>query len=71
MGVSPRTAAFLRMIAFDGQSALSLFRLERLNARLEAVHRGVRVRASWYVYFLDSDHAPAGVLRERAAHRVA
>jgi phosphoribosylformylglycinamidine synthase len=65
MGVSPRTAAFLRMIAFDGQSALSLFRLERLNARLEAVHRGVRVRASWYVYFLDSDHAPAGVLRER------
>ncbi|MEO8778106.1 MAG: phosphoribosylformylglycinamidine synthase [Rhodanobacter sp.] len=53
------------MIAFDGQSALSLFRLERLNARLEAVHRGARVRSNWYVYFLDADGAPEGVLRKR------
>ena len=60
-----RTAASSRMIAFDGHSALSLFRLERLNARLEAAHHGVRVRATWYVYFLDADAAPEGALRER------
>ena len=53
------------MIAFDGQSALSPFRLERLNARLDALHRGVRVQASWFVYFLDVDAAPAGELRQR------
>jgi phosphoribosylformylglycinamidine synthase len=37
------------MIALDGQSALSPFRLERLNTRLDALHRGVRVQASWFV----------------------
>ena len=53
------------MIALDGQSALSPFRLERLNARLDALHRGVRVQASWFVYFIDADAAPAGELRQR------
>jgi len=53
------------MIALDGQSALSLFRLERLNARLDALHRGVRVQASWFVYFIDADGAPEGALRQR------
>ncbi len=53
------------MIAFDGQSALSPFRLERLNTRLDAVHRGVSVQAAWYVYILDADSAPDGALRER------
>ncbi len=53
------------MIALDGQSALSLFRLERLNARLDALHRGVHVRASWFVYFIDADNAPEGALRQR------
>lgn len=53
------------MIALDGQSALSPFRLDRLNVRLDALHRGVRVQASWYVYFLDADGAPEGELRER------
>ncbi|TAL96484.1 MAG: hypothetical protein EPN69_04180, partial [Rhodanobacter sp.] len=53
------------MIALDGQSALSPFRLDRLNVRLDALHRGVRVQASWYVYFLDADGAPAGTLRQR------
>jgi len=53
------------MIAFDGQSALSPFRLERLNARLDAEHRGVRVQSAWHVFVLDMDAAPEGALRER------
>ena len=48
------------MIAFDGQNALSPFRLDRLNARLDALHRGARVQASWFVYFLDAERAPQG-----------
>ena len=42
------------MIVLDGQSALSPFRLDRLNARLEAAHHGLRVRAAWFVYILDA-----------------
>ena len=53
------------MIALDGQSALSPFRLDRLNARLGALHHGVRVQASWHVYLLDADAAPEGALRQR------
>jgi len=53
------------MIALDGQSALSPFRLDRLNARLEAIHRGVRVQAAWFVYFLDAAQAPEGEERRR------
>ena len=53
------------MIALDGQSALSSFRLERLNARLDALHRGTHVQAAWFVYFLDAAVAPEGALRQR------
>ncbi|MBD8899893.1 phosphoribosylformylglycinamidine synthase [Rhodanobacter sp. DHG33] len=53
------------MIALDGQSALSSFRLERLNARLDVLHRGARVQAAWFVYFLDAAAAPEGALRQR------
>uniref|UniRef100_UPI0022503DA1 phosphoribosylformylglycinamidine synthase n=1 Tax=Dyella silvatica TaxID=2992128 RepID=UPI0022503DA1 len=53
------------MIALDGQSALSPFRLERLNARLDALHRGARVQAAWHVYFIDADAAPEGEQRKR------
>lgn len=53
------------MIVLDGQNALSPFRLERLNARLDALHRGVRVQASWFVYFIDAETAPEGALRQR------
>ncbi|MBD8879029.1 phosphoribosylformylglycinamidine synthase [Rhodanobacter sp. 7MK24] len=53
------------MIALDGQSALSSFRLERLNARLDALHRGAHVQAAWYVYFLDAAAPPEGALRQR------
>src|ERR1700739_2755655 len=53
------------MIALDGQSALSPFRLERLNARLDALHRGARVQACWFVYFIDAAAEPEGEQRER------
>jgi phosphoribosylformylglycinamidine synthase len=53
------------MIALDGQSALSPFRLERLNARLDALHHGMRVQACWFVYFIDAAAAPEGEQRTR------
>ena len=53
------------MIALDGQNALSPFRLDRLNARLDALHRGARVQASWFVYFIDAAHAPEDQARQR------
>ena len=53
------------MIALDGQSALSPFRLERLNARLDAMHRGARVQACWFIYFIDAAVAPEGEQRKR------
>jgi phosphoribosylformylglycinamidine synthase len=53
------------MIALDGQNALSPFRLDRLNARLDALHRGARVQASWFVYFIDAARAPEGEARQR------
>ena len=53
------------MIALDGQSALSPFRLDRLNARLDALHRGAKVQAAWFVYFLDATAAPEGDERRR------
>ncbi|WP_233843490.1 phosphoribosylformylglycinamidine synthase [Dyella sp. 2HG41-7] len=52
------------MIALDGQSALSPFRLERLNARLDALHRGARVQACWFVYVIDAAAEPEGEQRK-------
>ncbi len=56
---------FPRMIALDGQSALSPFRLERLNAHLDALHHGTRVQAAWFTYFVDADVPPEGEARVR------
>ena len=53
------------MIALDGQSALSPFRLERLNAHLDALHHGTRVQAAWFTYFVDADALPEGEARAR------
>jgi len=47
------------MIALDGRSALSPFRLERLNQRLEALHHGAQAQAAWAVYFLDTSGLPS------------
>ncbi|HET7359362.1 MAG TPA: phosphoribosylformylglycinamidine synthase [Rhodanobacteraceae bacterium] len=53
------------MIVLDGQAALSSFRLDRLNARLDAAHRGSRVLAAWFVYVVDIDQMPAQAARAR------
>ncbi|NII12074.1 phosphoribosylformylglycinamidine synthase [Oleiagrimonas sp. C23AA] len=53
------------MIALDGQTALSPFRLDRLNARLDAAHRGTRAVAAWFVYFIDAEQVPEGDARAR------
>ncbi|MCE5231956.1 MAG: phosphoribosylformylglycinamidine synthase [Mizugakiibacter sp.] len=53
------------MIVFDGQSALSPFRLDRLNASLAAIERGARVRGAWFTYFVDATQAPDAAARAR------
>lgn len=45
------------MLVFDGQPALSAFRLERLNRDLNRVSPDFRVGATRYVYFVDVDPA--------------
>jgi len=49
----------LAMLVFDGQPALSAFRLERLNRELNRTLSDCRVGAARYVYFVDSDPAAA------------
>ncbi|MGH7635717.1 MAG: phosphoribosylformylglycinamidine synthase, partial [Gemmatimonadaceae bacterium] len=46
------------MIVLDGRSALSPFRLDRLNERLAPLAKGARVRGARFVYFIDAQHAP-------------
>ena len=45
------------MIVLDGRSALSPFRLDRLNERLAPLAKGARVRGARFVYFIDAEHA--------------
>jgi phosphoribosylformylglycinamidine synthase len=52
------------MIILDGRSALSDFRLDRLNQRITAASKGTRLRGARFVYFVLAD-API----EPAAHR--
>ena len=40
------------MIVLEGQTALSPFRRERLEARLRAVHPDIRLLDSWYIYWV-------------------
>ena len=40
------------MIVLEGQTALSPFRRERLEARLRAVHPDIRLLDSWYTYWV-------------------
>ena len=40
------------MIVLDGQPALSAFRIDRLNAELERVAVGCRLRSAWHVYVI-------------------
>jgi phosphoribosylformylglycinamidine synthase len=43
------------MIVLEGASALSAFRRERLQARLQAIHPDVRVLDAWPVYWVDPE----------------
>ncbi|MDA3913766.1 phosphoribosylformylglycinamidine synthase [Oleiagrimonas sp.] len=53
------------MIALDGHSALSPFRLDQLNARLDTIYRGVRVHATWFVYFVEAGQSLGSSTRTR------
>ncbi|MFC0676910.1 phosphoribosylformylglycinamidine synthase [Lysobacter korlensis] len=43
------------MIVLEGASALSAFRRERLQARLQSLHADVRVLGAWHVYWVDPE----------------
>jgi phosphoribosylformylglycinamidine synthase len=47
------------MLVFDGLSALSAFRLERLNLEIARTSPGFQVQAARYVYFVDTDAGAA------------
>jgi len=55
------------MIVLDGRSALSDFRLDRLNLRLGAIARGIRVRGARQVYFVESKSQLSPTLHRRLA----
>ncbi|MCM2338456.1 MAG: phosphoribosylformylglycinamidine synthase, partial [Lysobacter sp.] len=43
------------MIVLEGAPALSSFRRERLQARLQAIHADLRLLGAWWVYWVDAD----------------
>ncbi len=47
------------MIVLEGQSALSQFRLARLESRLQSLSPCVLVRGAWHVYFVEPEAAAA------------
>ncbi|HET7222906.1 MAG TPA: phosphoribosylformylglycinamidine synthase, partial [Rhodanobacteraceae bacterium] len=55
------------MIVLDGRSALSDFRLDRLNRRLGTIARGIRVRGARQVYFIESKSPLSPTLHQRLA----
>ena len=55
------------MIVLDGRSALSDFRLDRLNQRLGAIAKGIRVRGARHVYFVAAESPLAPTLHKRLA----
>ena len=55
------------MIVLDGRSALSDFRLDRLNLRLGAIAKGIRVRGARQVYFVESKSQLPPALHRRLA----
>ncbi len=54
------------MICFDGQAALSAFRVDRLNAAFTGDHSDCRVLAARHVYFLFCDALSAAQLQQVA-----
>jgi phosphoribosylformylglycinamidine synthase len=57
----------LYMIVLDGQSALSAFRLDRLNRQLAESASGARITSTRYVYLLAVASSPDPTTRERLA----
>ncbi|MDE2054892.1 MAG: phosphoribosylformylglycinamidine synthase [Xanthomonadaceae bacterium] len=55
------------MIVLDGRTALSDFRLDRLNQRLGAIAKGIRVRGARHVYFVAAESPLAPTLHKRLA----
>ena len=55
------------MIVLDGRSALSDFRLDRLNLRIDALSNGTRVRGARHVYFVQAGAPLAPALHQRLA----
>src|SRR5690348_17328612 len=55
------------MIVLDGRSALSDFRLDRLNHRIGALSKRTRVRGARYVYFVQSKSPLSPTLHQRLA----
>lgn len=43
------------MIVLEGQSALSPFRRERLEARLRSVHPAIQIVGAWFTYWLEPE----------------
>ena len=43
------------MIVLEGLPALSPFRRERLELRLQSVSPGVRIAGAWHVYWIDPE----------------
>ncbi len=52
------------MIVLEGQSALSPFRRERLEARLQSVHPALRLTGAWFTYWVEPE---AGATPDAAA----
>ena len=55
------------MIVLDGRSALSDFRLDRLNQRIGAIAKNARVRGARHVYFVQSASSLPPALHQRLA----
>src|SRR5574337_1768773 len=55
------------MIVLDGRSALSDFRLDRLNQRIDAIAKNTRVRGARHVYFVQSAASLPPALHQRLA----
>ena len=57
--VGPLNHGSLHMIVLEGQTALSPFRRERLEARLRAVHPAIRLKDSWFTYWVQPQSGQA------------
>ncbi len=55
----PTLHGFPDMIVLEGASALSPFRRERLQARLQALHPSVRLLGAWHTYWVEPDAGAA------------